>query len=130
MPGRRKAEETMASLSNQGSAMLSNFLSTVGGSDQSLTDSEFSGTWEVRDTSDNPFEITLFGSGTAEANRAGEGMTGTWTVEGPSDGATAVITWDTGWTTKITHMADGYVKTAYDQTAAAPTNTSAAQKVG
>ena len=128
MPGRRKAEETMANLNKQGSAMLSNFLSTIGGSDQ-LADSEFSGTWEVHDTKDQPFEITLFGSGTAEANRAGEGMTGTWAVEGPPDSATAVITWDTGWTTKITHMADGYVKTAYDQTAAAPTNTSAARKL-
>jgi hypothetical protein len=129
MPGRRTAEETMASLSKQGSAMLSNFLSVVGGSDQNLAESEFAGTWEVRDSKDTPFEITLFGSGTAEANRAGEGMSGTWIVEGPSDGATAVITWDTGWTTKITHTAGGYVKTAYDQTAAAPTNTSGAQKI-
>ncbi|WP_439542962.1 hypothetical protein [Hyphomicrobium sp.] len=119
----------MASLSKQGSAMLSSFLNVVGGSDQNLSGSEFAGTWEVRDSKDTPFEITLFGSGTAEANRAGEGMTGTWSVDGPADGATAVITWDTGWTTKITHMADGYVKTAYDQTAATPTNTSTAQKV-
>ena len=119
----------MASLSKQGSAMLSSFLKVVGGSDQNLSGSEFAGTWEVRDSKDTPFEITLFGSGTAEANRAGEGMTGTWIAEGPADGATAVITWDTGWTTKITHMADGYVKTAYDQTAATPTNTSAAQKL-
>jgi hypothetical protein len=130
MPGRRASEKNMASLSKQGSAMLSNFLSTVGGSEQNLADSEFAGTWEVRDSKDTAFEITLFGSGTAEANRAGEGMTGTWTVEGPNDGATAVIVWDTGWTTKITHTPDGYVKTAYDQAAATPANTSAAQKVG
>lgn len=119
----------MASLSKQGSAMLSNFLSVVGGSDQNLSESEFAGTWEVRDSKDNLFEITLFGSGTAEANRAGEGMSGTWTVEGPREGATAVISWETGWTTKITHTAAGYVKTAYDQAAATPANTSVAQKV-
>jgi hypothetical protein len=129
MPGRLVAEEDMTGLSKQGSAMLSNFLSTVGGSDQNLSDSEFAGTWEVRDTNADSFEITLFGSGTAEANRAGEGMSGTWAVEGPSEGATAIIAWDTGWTTKITHTPDGYIKTAYDQSAAAPTNTSEAHKI-
>jgi len=115
----------MANLSRQGSSMLSSFLDLVGYSEQSLATSEFAGTWAVKDSYGNPFEITLFGSGNAEANRAGEGMSGTWTTEGQ----TAVITWDTGWTTKITHTGEGYVKTAYDTTAAAPTNTSLAEKV-
>lgn len=121
------------SLSKQGSALISSIFPAAtthaAASDQNLVDSEFSGTWEVRDTQNQPFEITLFGSGNAQANRSGEGMSGVWREEGPSDGATAVIAWDTGWTTKITHTADGYVKTAYDETAAAPTNTSRAHKL-
>lgn len=115
----------MGSLSKQGSAMLSSFLSLVGAGEENLVRSEFTGTWAVKDTEGNPFEITLFASGIAEADRACEGMTGTWTEEGPS----AVITWDTGWTTKITKTGSQYIKTAYDQTAAAPTNTSVAEKV-
>jgi hypothetical protein len=115
----------MGNLSKQGSAMLSNFFALAGPAGESITTSEFNGTWAVQDTNGTPFEITLFASGTAEANRAGEGMSGTWTTDGPS----AVIAWDTGWTTKITRTGDEYTKTAYDQAAAAPTNTSAAEKV-
>ncbi len=115
----------MSSLSKQGSAMLSSFMNLVGSGEENLSGSPFAGTWLVKDTSGDPFEITLFASGLAEANRASEGMSGTWVEEGPS----AVITWDTGWTTKITRTGDAYVKTAYDQTAAAPTNTSNAEKV-
>jgi hypothetical protein len=36
-------------------------------------------------------------------------MVGTWKEEGN----TAVITWNTGWTTKITKERDQYKKTAY-----------------
>ena len=115
----------MANLSRQGNSLLSSFLELVGYSDQGLAGSEFAGTWAVRDSHGDPFEITLFGTGTAEADRAGEGMSGTWTLEGP----TAVIAWDTGWTTKITRTSDGYSKTAYDPTSATPTNTSAAEKL-
>lgn len=115
----------MANLGREGSTMLSRFLSSVGVGDQSLASSEFAGTWLVKDSHGNSFEITLFGAGTAEADRAGEGMSGTWTIEGPS----AVITWDTGWTTKITRTGvNTYTKTAYDETAATPTNTSPAEK--
>jgi hypothetical protein len=115
----------MNSLSRQGSAMLSSFLALVGARDPDLDESEFVGTWLVEDSSGRPFEITLSESGTAEADRAGEGMSGTW----DRDGASAVIAWDTGWTTKITRIGDGYTKTAYDTTAAAPTNTSTAEKI-
>ncbi|MBL8844410.1 MAG: hypothetical protein JNN24_01450 [Hyphomicrobium zavarzinii] len=115
----------MANLSRQGSAMLSNFLSLVSSDGRTLADSPFVGTWKVSDSAGNPFEITLFPSGTAEANRAGEGMSGTWTEDGQ---VSAVIEWDTGWTTKITKTDDAYVKTAYDQAAATPANTSAAVK--
>ncbi len=115
----------MIDLSRQGSAMLSSFLALVGARDPDTDESEFVGTWLVQDSSGQPFEIVLDASGAANANRADEGMSGTW----DRDGASAVIAWDTGWTTKITRTGDGYTKTAYDTTAAAPTNTSAAEKV-
>src|ERR1700757_885629 len=62
-----------------------------------LAASAFEGVWKVKDTAGHPFEITLSSDGAAKATR-GEGMTGTWKEEGNS----AVITWNTGWTTKIT----------------------------
>jgi hypothetical protein len=115
----------MNNLGRQGSSMLSSFLALVGAKDTDLEENEFVGTWHVEDSNGQPFEITLSASGMAEANRAGEGMSGTWDV----DGTSAVIAWDTGWTTKITRTGDGYTKTAYDTTAAAPTNTSRAERV-
>lgn len=115
----------MTSLSRQGSSMLQSFLSLVSATGASLAESQFCGTWKVQDSAGSPFEITLFPSGTAEANRSGEGMSGTWTEEEQS----AVIEWDTGWTTKITKTGNAFIKTAYDQTAAIPTNTSEAEKV-
>lgn len=115
----------MTHLDKQGGSMLSSFLALIGARDVAGSDNEFVGTWAVRDSNGTPFEISLAASGTAEADRGGEGMTGTWDTQG----ASAVIAWDTGWTTKITRTGDGYVKTAYDTTAAAPTNTSPARKV-
>jgi hypothetical protein len=91
-----------------------------------LQHSEFVGIWEVEDSNGELFEITMSADGVADANRAGEGMAGTWVI----DGISAVITWDTGWTTKITRTGNLYVKTAYDSTATAPTNTSQAEKIG
>jgi hypothetical protein len=67
----------------------------------SLAASDFIGTWNVKDTAGQPFEITLSGDATAKASLA-EGMIGTWKQEGE----TAVITWNTGWTTKITREDD------------------------
>jgi hypothetical protein len=91
-----------------------------------LAASAFEGVWKVKDTAGHPFEITLSSDGAAKATR-GEGMTGTWKEEGNS----AVITWNTGWTTKITKEGDRYVKTAYGKgqsLTAKPTNTSEAEK--
>lgn len=115
----------MANLSRQGSAMLSNFLAMVVPAGESLADSQFAGTWQVKDTSGQPFYITLLTSRTAEAERDGEAMSGTWA----EDEGTAVVTWDTGWITKITRVSDGYVKTAYEENATVPTNTSEAVKI-
>jgi hypothetical protein len=91
-----------------------------------LAASSFEGVWKVKDTAGKPFEITLSSDGVAKATR-GEAMTGTWKEEGDS----AVITWNTGWTTKITKRGNQYVKEAYrkgQSLTAAPANTSAAEK--
>jgi hypothetical protein len=91
-----------------------------------VAQSAFEGVWKVKDTAGHPFEITLSSGGAAKATR-GEGMTGTWKEEGNS----AVITWNTGWTTKITKEGNRYTKTAYrkgQSLTATPTNTSDAEK--
>ena len=91
-----------------------------------LAESAFEGVWRVKDTAGHPFEITLASGGAAKATR-GEGMSGTWKEEGNS----AVITWNTGWTTKITKESNRFVKTAYGKgqsLTTTPTNTSDAEK--
>ena len=92
----------------------------------SLAASAFEGVWKVNDTAGQPFEITLSSGGVAKATR-GERMTGTWKEEGNA----AVITWNTGWTTKITKEGNRYKKTAYRKGQAldaSPTNTSDAER--
>jgi hypothetical protein len=87
----------------------------------------FDGRWKVKDTAGQDFEIMLATDGTAKATR-GEGMTGTW----KNDGGAAVITWDTGWVTKISKDGDKYTKTAFKKGEAdsgKPANSSAAEKV-
>ena len=89
--------------------------------------STFAGTWKVSDTSGKPFEITLKDDGTADANR-GEGMKGSW----KDDAGTVVITWDTGWVTKISKDGDKFKKTAFEKGKPMDgpgTNSSAAEKV-
>ena len=106
-------------------ALAATFIIGMTGS-ASLAASDFIGTWNVKDTAGQPFEITLSGDGAAKASR-GEGMVGTWKEEGK----TAVITWNTGWTTKITKENDHYKKTAYRKGQALdgrPANRSDAQK--
>ena len=93
----------------------------------SLAASDFEGVWTVKDTNGKPFEITLSQNAAAKANR-GEGMSGTWKEEGK----TAVVTWNTGWVTKIAKEGERYKKTAYrkGQTlGGAPANSSDAEKV-
>ena len=93
----------------------------------SLAASQFEGTWKVADTDGKGFEITLTSDGSATASRAGEGMKGTWKEEGSA----AVITWETGWTTKISKDGDKYTKTAFkkgEPMDGKPANSSAAEK--
>ena len=90
--------------------------------------SDFEGVWKVKDTQGKAFKIKLSADGTAAAKREGEGMKGTWKDE---DGA-AVISWDSGWTTKIMKDGDKYKKVAFEKGApldGTPTNSSAAKKV-
>ena len=112
-------------LDKQGGSVLSSFLALLGVHDEEKPVKEFVGTWAVEDSDGEPFEITLDSSGSAEADRNGEGMSGTWEMFGSS----AIVTWDTGWTTKITRTGESYLKTAYDRTATAPSNTSPAEKI-
>lgn len=79
------------------------------GCDSADTSSGFAGKYTTVDTQGNPMEITLSSDGGATGTRVGESMTGSWKEEGD----TAVITWSTDWTTKITADGDGYKKTAF-----------------
>jgi hypothetical protein len=93
----------------------------------SLAASEFEGTWKVKDTDGKPFEITLSQNAAAKADR-GEGMSGTWNEEDKS----AVITWNTGWITKIGKEGDRYKKSAYrkgQSLDSAPANSSDAERI-
>jgi hypothetical protein len=90
-----------------------------------LAASEFEGVWAAKDTSGKPFEITLSADGKATHSGEGQALSarealkyalvhfdgpqGTWKEEGGS----AVISWTSGWTTKITKEGDRYVKTAF-----------------
>lgn len=89
--------------------------------------SEFEGVWNVKDTAGKSFEITLSENAAAKANR-GEGMSGTWKQEGNS----AVITWNTGWVTKIAQEGNSYKKTAFrkgQSLSGNPANSSDAEKI-
>jgi hypothetical protein len=88
-----------------------------------LAASEFEGVWVVKDSGGKPFEITLSADGKATSTP----KEGTW----KEDGGSAVITWITGWTTKITKQGDHYVKAAFKigtPLDGPPTNKSDAQK--
>jgi hypothetical protein len=74
----------------------------------SFAASGFVGKWKVEDTTGKSFTIWLSDDGKAKGDRAGEGLMGMW----KEDGDSAVITWDTEWTTKITKEGDKYTKTA------------------
>jgi len=68
----------------------------------------FAGKYETTDTNGKPFTISLAEDGAATGNRADEGLQGKWKAEGNA----AVITWDSGWVTKITKEGDSYKKSA------------------
>jgi hypothetical protein len=109
------------------SAAVATLAVTVMTALNSFAASEFAGVWNVQDTAGKPFKITLSEDGAAKATR-GEGMSGTWKEEGKS----AVITWGTGWVTKIVNEGGKYKKTAYAKGQSPngqPANSSVAQKI-
>ena len=71
----------------------------------SVAASEFEGTWAVNNTKGEPFEITLAADGTAKSTLP-EADAGTWKEEGGA----AVISWKSGWTTRIAKQGDKFVK--------------------
>jgi len=79
----------------------------------SFAASEFEGTWAVKNTKGEPFEITLAADGGAKSTLP-EADKGTWKEEG----GTVVISWESGWTTKIAKEGDKFVKTAFKKGAA------------
>jgi hypothetical protein len=86
----------------------------------------YEGVWKVQDSSGKPMEITLSSGGKASAN--GHRMSGTWKEEGNA----AVISWSTGWTTKIEKQDGGYKHSAYRKgqpPTGTPNNSSDAEKV-
>ena len=89
---------------------------------------DYVGTWKVTDSHGRPFEITLNADGTARSTLHPE-HAGTWTRQ---DGA-AVIVWNTGWTSKIQHLASGRaVHMGYapgQKPTGTPHGTSAAEKL-
>jgi hypothetical protein len=70
--------------------------------------SGFVGKWKTTDTEGKQFTIWLSDDGKAKGDRANEGLAGMWKEEGSA----AVITWDSGWITKITKDGDSYKKSA------------------
>jgi hypothetical protein len=99
----------------------------VGTACVALAASDFEGAWNLKDTGGKPFQVVLSSDGVAKATR-GDGMAGTW----KEDGGAAVITWDTGWVTKIVEANGKYKKMAYRKGQALdgpPADTSEAERV-
>jgi hypothetical protein len=88
---------------------------------------EYEGSWLLYDTHGNGFEATLSADGTASGTHGDAMKHGTWKEV---DGA-VVITWKTGWTTRIAKEGDKYVKTSYKPGTTVgdtPTDTSEAKR--
>ena len=68
----------------------------------------FVGKYDTTDTEGKAFTIWLSDDGSAKGDRANEGLQGMWKEEGSA----AVITWDTGWVTKLTKDGKSYKKSA------------------
>lgn len=88
---------------------------------------EFEGTWLLYDTQGGGYEATLSQDGSASGTHGDSLKHGTWKQV---DGA-AVISWDTGWTTRISKQGKGYVKTSFKPGVSLtdkPTDTSEARK--
>lgn len=97
-----------------------------------LSGSAFAGDWAgkytTEDTKGNKMAITLSGDGIAVGSKHGKTLDGTWT----DDAGAAVISWTTGWTTKLSKDGGTYIKSAYRPDTpldGAPTHQGPAEKV-
>ena len=109
-----------------GAAALASTLWLAISGSAGLAADPYEGVWKVQDSSGKPIEITLSSGGKASANE--HRMSGTWKQEGQG----VVISWNTGWTTKIEKQDGGYRHTAYRKgqpPTGTPNNSSDAEKV-
>ena len=70
--------------------------------------SDFVGKYKTTDTQGKEITITLAEDGSATGHRMDESLKGTWKEEGGA----ARITWESGWTTRITKEGDKYSSAA------------------
>jgi len=97
------------------------------GSISNCAANDLEGTWEVKNSGGNPFDITLLADGKATSTLHPD-QTGVWKEQGSA----AVITWSTGWTSKIEKVDGHYNHTAYrpgQPLNSSPNNTSDAERV-
>jgi hypothetical protein len=90
---------------------------------------EYAGSWLLYDTHGGGFEAKLSEDGSASGTHGKDMKYGSWKEV---DGA-AVVTWKTGWTTRISKEGDKYVKTSYKPGTTVgdtPTDSSEAKKKG
>ncbi|MES2182842.1 MAG: hypothetical protein V4493_12190 [Pseudomonadota bacterium] len=88
---------------------------------------DYEGSWLLLDTHGGGFEATLSKDGSASGTHGDAMKHGTWKEV---DGA-VVISWTTGWTTRIAKQGDKYVKTSFKPGTTitdTPTDTSEAKK--
>ncbi len=88
---------------------------------------EYEGSWLLYDTHGGSFEALLSKDGSASGTHGDSMKHGTWKEV---DGA-VVISWKTGWTTRIAKQGDHYVKTSFKPGTTVtdtPTDTSEAKK--
>lgn len=88
---------------------------------------EYDGSWLLYDTHGGNFEATISKDGSASGTHGDSMKHGTWKEV---DGA-AVISWKTGWTTRISKQGDKYIKTSFKPGTTisdTPTDTSEAMK--
>src|SRR5437588_12724513 len=87
---------TVVKIGNSMAALLAGVFAIALTSFAALAASDFEGMWKAKDTTGQSFSITLSADGAAKGSLR-EDMVGTWKEEGIA----AVITWKTGWATRI-----------------------------
>jgi hypothetical protein len=90
-------------------AGLAALIVTVGLSSAALAAVDFTGKYATTDTKGKPMQIVLAPNGHAWGHRPGEYMKGSWAA----GRRFAVITWNTGWSSKLVKRGDHFKKLAY-----------------